>query len=90
MERKLKFLQTWEVAEFKAENQIDKIEVKRNEITGKCFFTYGLQTGACSKKVETGEVTSPVISQVCSDETGETFHLLHQKGEINATTIGVL
>ena len=81
MERNLKFLKTMSVAEFKAQHNVEKIEVKRNEHTGKCFFVYGFETGACSKKVETGELTIPVISEVCSAETGDIFLLLHQKGE---------
>ncbi len=87
----LAFLQTWSVPQFKTNNGVEKIEIKRNEKTGKCFFAYGFETGACSKKVETGEVTMPVISQVCVAVTGEMFYLLHQKGEGGgATTLAVL
>ena len=78
------------VAEFKALQQVEKIEIKRNEHTGKCFFVYGFETGACSKKVETGDLTMPVISEVCSAETGDMFFLLHQQGEGGATTLGTL
>ena len=53
MERNLKFLKAMSVAEFKAQHNVEKIEVKRNEHTGKCFFVYGFDTGACSRKVET-------------------------------------
>ena len=34
MERNLKFLKTMSVAEFKAQHNVEKIEVKRNEHTG--------------------------------------------------------
>ena len=78
------------VAEFKAQHNVEKIEVKRNEHTGKCFFVYGFETGACSRKVETGELTIPVISEVCSAETGDIFLLLHQKGEGGANTLATL
>jgi len=61
MERNLKFLKTMSVAEFKAQHNVENIEVKRNEHTGKCFFVYGFETGACSKKVETGELTSVIV-----------------------------
>ena len=64
MERNLKFLKTMSVAEFKAQHNVEKIEVKRNEHTGKCFFVYGFETGACSRKVETGELKN-------IDEIGE-------------------
>ncbi|MEI3154486.1 MAG: hypothetical protein V8S95_04785 [Odoribacter sp.] len=90
MERNLKFLKTMSVAEFKALQQVEKIEIKRNEHTGKCFFVYGFETGACSKKVETGDLTMPVISEVCSAETGDMFFLLHQQGEGGATTLATL
>ena len=90
MERNLKFLKTMSVAEFKAQHNVEKIEVKRNEHTGKCFFVYGFETGACSRKVESGELTIPVISEVCSAETGDIFLLLHQKGEGGATTLVTL
>ena len=48
------------------------------------------ETGACSRKVESGELTIPVISEVCSAETGDIFLLLHQKGEGGATTLATL
>lgn len=90
MERNLKFLKTMSVADFKVQHNVEKIEVKRNEHTGKCFFVYGSETGPCSKKVETGELTVPVISEVCSAETGDLFFLLHQKGEGVAITLATL
>lgn len=78
------------IADFKALQNVEKIEIKRNEHTGKCFFIYGFETGACSRKAETGELTIPVISEVCSAETGEMFFLLHQQGEGGATTLATL
>ena len=90
METNLKFLNTMSVSDFKKKFDVEQIEVKRNEHTGKCFFVYGLQTGACSRKVDTGELTSPVISEVCSQDTGDLFYMLHQKGEGGATTLVVL
>lgn len=89
MERDLKFLKTMSVADFKAKQGVERIEIKRNEHTGKCFFVYGFETGACSRKVDTRELTQPVISEVCSADTGDTFFLLHQQGE-GATTIATL
>ena len=89
MERNLKFLKTMSVAEFKALHNVEKIEVKRNEHTGKCFFVYGFETGPCSRKVETGHLTDPVVSQVCNSEKGEMFMMLHQRGEGGAPTLAV-
>lgn len=90
MERNLKFLKTVSVTDFKAQHNVEKIEVKRNEHTGKCFFVYGFETGACSKKVETGDLTTPVISEVCSADTGDVFFLLHQRGEGGTTILATL
>lgn len=87
---KLKFLETMTINEFKSQKEVKAIEVKQNPHTGKCFFVYGCETGACSRKVETGELTIPVISEVCSAETGDIFLLLHQKGEGGATTLATL
>lgn len=90
MERNLKFLKTISVADFKVQHNVEQIEIKRNEHTGKCFFVYGFETGACSKKVETGELTIPVISEVCLADTGDMFFLLHQRGEGGAVTLSTL
>lgn len=87
---KLKFIETLSVAEFKAQQGVEKLEVKQNPQTGKCFFVYGLQTGAVSDKFLKGGITNPVISQVCSPETGDMFYMLHQKGDGGATVLAVL
>ena len=90
MDNKLKFLKSWSVSQFKAEQQVDKIEILKNEATGKCFMAFGFETGAVSEKFERGELTNPIVSQVCSAETGDTFYLLHQKGEGGTQTLAVL
>ena len=88
MIRDLAFIKSWSVPQFKAQQGVQEIEVKRNEKTGKHFFVYGFESGACSHKVETGELTMPMVSQVVSATTGEQFYLLHQQGEGgSATTI---
>ena len=48
------------------------------------------KTGADSDKFVNGEVTVPVISQVCSPDTGDMFYMLHQKGEGGAMTVATL
>ena len=87
---KLKFIETLSVADFKAQKGVNKIEVKQNPSTGKCFFAYGFETGAVSAKFLRGGIDNPVISQVCVPETGDMFYLLHQQGESNVTTLAVL
>jgi len=84
---KLKFVKTWGVEEFKKQHNVETIEVKRNEETGKCFFVYGFETGAVSEAVNNGTLTSPVISEVCSPETGDMFLLLHQRDDGAATVL---
>ncbi len=86
----LKFVETLSVAEFKAQKNVQKIEVKQNPQTGKCFFVYGMQTGAVSDKFLSGGITCPVISQVCSPETGDMFYMLHQKGDGGAPVLATL
>ena len=87
---KLKFLETVTVNEFKSQKCVNKIEIKQNPHTGKCFFVYGCETGAVSDKFINGEVTNPVISQVCSPDTGDMFYMLHQRGEGGAMTLATL
>lgn len=87
---KLNFLETWSINQFKINHQIDRIEIKKNEETDKYFFVYGFEIGACSKKVQDGEITIPVISKVSSEETGKNFYLLHQQGECRGITIATL
>ena len=77
----LVFLQTWSVDDFKKETGTVTLEVKRNPHTGKLFFAYGNEVGAVSDRFESGGFSSPVVSQVCSEDTGDTFFLLHQRGE---------
>ena len=86
----LKFLETMSVAEFKAQKGVEKIDVKQNPQTGKCFFVYGCETGAVSDKFTNGEITNPVISQVCSSETGDMFYILHKKGDGGAPILATL
>ena len=45
MESNLKFIETWEVAQFKAQQGVEKLEVKQNPHTGKVIFVYGFETG---------------------------------------------
>lgn len=87
---KLKFLETMTVIDFKSQMGVKAIEVKRNPHTGKCFFVYGCETGAVSDKFINGEITNPVISQVCSSDTGDMFYMLHQKGEGECMTLATL
>lgn len=81
---------TMTVEEFKSKMGVNKIEVKQNPYTGKCFFVYGIETGAVSEKFINGEITNPVISQVCSPDTGDMFYMLHQKGDGGAPTLATL
>lgn len=69
------------VEDFKKGMGVPEIEVKKNPHTGKCFFVCGNEVGAVSSRFEKGGIDIPVISQVCSADTGELFFLLHQRGE---------
>lgn len=89
MER-LHFVETLSIEDFKTRQKVEKIEVKQNPQTSKCFFVYGMQTGAVSDKFLSGGITCPVISQVCSPETGDMFYMLHQKGDGGAPVLATL
>lgn len=89
MER-LRFVKTMSVSDFKTGMGINEIEVKRNPHTGKLFFVFGDGIGAVSERFEEDEITSPVISQVCSSDTGELFYLLHQMGNGGCRTLARL
>ena len=86
----LKFIETMSVADFKIKMGVERIDVKQNPNTGKCFFVYGCETGAVSERFLKGDITKPVISQVCSPETGDMFYMLHQQGDGGAPTLATL
>lgn len=75
------------VNDFKRETGTAAIEVKRNPNTGKLFFTYGKETGAVSDSFNTENTENTVISEVCSEETGDTFFLLHNLGKGACATL---
>lgn len=83
-------MKTMSVKDFKAGMGVSEIEVKRNPHTGKLFFVFGDEVGAVSERFEDEEITSPVISQVCSEDTGELFYLLHQRGNGGCKTLARL
>ena len=76
----LKFIETMSVADFKTKMGVDRIDVKQNPNTG----------GAVSERFLKGNITKPVISQVCSPDTGDMFYMLHQQGDGGAPTLATL
>ena len=78
----LVFNETLTVEQFKAEQKVNKIEVKKNPKTGKLFFTYGAKTGAVAVK---GIPTHPMISNVTGSD-GQ-FWLLHEEGQGGAPVL---
>lgn len=71
----LQFIDTLTVEQFKAEKQVNKIQVKKNPNTGKLFFTFGAKTGAVAAR---GIPEHPMISLVQTPE-GDQFYLLHNE-----------
>ena len=88
MER-LKFLSTMSVEEFKAQQGITKIDIFRNENTGKSFMAWGNERGAVYAEYPVKPLKEPMVSEV-ETSTGEQFFLLHNRGEGNATKLGTL
>ena len=83
---KLKFLSTVTVDEFKAQMGITKLDIFRNEKTGKSFVAYGNEYGAVYSKYPVEPLKEPMMSKV-ETSTGEQFFLLHNKGEHSATKL---
>lgn len=76
----LKFLETMTVEEFKAQKGITKLDIFRNEKTGKAFFAIGNEYGAVYAKYPKEPLIEPMVSEVATS-TGEKFFLLHNKSE---------
>ena len=73
----LKFLRTLTVEQFKSEQLVDRLLIKKNPKTGLLFFSFGAATGAVSSK---GIPKLPMISAVETPE-GKSFWLLHEEGQ---------
>jgi len=86
---KLKFLSTMTAEEFKVQHGITKIDIFRNEKTGKNFFAYGNEKGAVYSEYPVKPLKEPMVSEVQTG-TGEQFFLLHDRGESNATKMQTL
>ena len=83
---KLEFLSTVSAAEFKAEQGVSKLDILRNETSGKCFFAWGAHRGAVTSKYPKEALTEPMVSEVMDSE-GKTFYMLHNKGESKASKV---
>ena len=83
MEANLLFNETLTVEQFKAANNVSRIDVKQNPKTGKLFFTYGAQTGAVAVK---GIPQKPMLSNVTGSD-GSSFWLLHEEGQGGAPVL---
>ena len=83
MEKNLVFNETLTVEQFKAAQNVSRIDVKKNPNTGKLFFTYGAKTGAVAVK---GIHQNPMISQVTGSD-GSSFWLLHEEGHGGAPVL---
>ena len=88
MENQLQFNETLTVEQFKAKMNVSRIDVKKNQHTGRLFFTYGSATGMVSAK---GIPENPMLSHVegISRQTGEPFEcwLLHEEGNGGAPVL---
>jgi len=88
MER-LKFLSTVTADEFKAQQGITKLDIFRNEKTGKNFIAWGNERGAVYSDYPVKPLKEPMVSEV-QTSTGEKFFLLHDRGVSNATKMQTL
>lgn len=74
---KLTFNRTLTVEQFKEEQLVSRILVKKNPKNNNLFFTFGSSTGAVASK---GIPKFPMISNVTTPE-GDNFWLLHEEGQ---------
>ena len=61
MSNNLNFIDTLTVEQFKKENDVKEIQVRKNPVSGKLFATYGAKTATISSK---GIPNHPMISLV--------------------------
>lgn len=82
MEKNLIFKETLTVEQFKAANNVSRIDVRKNPKTGKNFFTFGAKMGAVASN---GIPQHPMFSLVEGEHTPQnpegTFWLLHEEGQ---------
>lgn len=90
MEKTLKFNKQISVGAIKEANGGQPLKVLKNDATGKLFFACGATTGAVSTSPLEEVLAAPIISEVTSPETGETFLLLHKIGEGGAEVMATL
>ena len=83
MEKNLTFNESLTIEQFKAANNVSRIDVKQNPKTGKMFFTYGSKTGAVAVA---GIPTNPMFSNVTGSD-GSNFWLLHEEGQGGAPVL---
>lgn len=69
------------ISQFRADNNISKIDIVKNPKTDKIFFSYVGGSGAVSTKWVKSEVS--IVSTVTDTETGVTFLMLHNEGVSN-------
>lgn len=74
---KLTFNRTLTVEQFKKDQLVDRLLVKKNPKNDNLFFTFGSSTGAVASK---GIPKFPMVSEVTTPE-GDTFWLLHEEGQ---------
>ena len=88
MEQNLVFNETLTVEQFKAAQNVSRIDVKKNPNTGRLFCTFGSKTGMVSAK---GIPQNPMMSNVSGIDrnTGEPFTcwLLHEEGKGGAPVL---
>ena len=87
---KFEFLQTWTLQQFKSKNKTDKLEIKKNEKTGKYYFTCGNEKGVCSKRAISGKMFNPVISQVIGVNSDKSFLMLHHSEDKASPLVSTL
>lgn len=82
MENTLNFSETMTVQRFKDKHNVRQLDIIKNPKTGKMFFSCP-DDSSISGKISTSDdwKTNPAISRCTDTSSGETFWMLHKKGE---------
>jgi hypothetical protein len=76
----LTFVSTQSIAQFKALQLTDKIDIVKNPKTGKLFLSWNGGTGAVAAKYNSGK---PKIISLMQDAEGVQFFMLHNEQTSN-------
>lgn len=76
----LTFVESWTINQFKKAQNVEKLDIKCNEKTGKLFFQFGGKTGAATATEFKEPLVSLVVGEPSERNPDGKFFLLHESG----------